>query len=488
MASPVDPEVNINAVTSSRYLFSRSSPNLEGPSNTSFGSNHRRYYKDGNSLKTKRDAEALFEKKVANLQARSRSRFRNQWEAILEKYSQIDDEKESDEIDLSTGEIITDNGHLRALARKNVSSSSLDDIWSANLVEEPHQSRQYMTSKSGQNTLISPARQPKDVNEIRRSSSMKDNVLLLSPSPTKKARHSPSKTASPSRNTPFSNFTSPKLSSPRLSSPRLSSPRLSSPSANAPTYPGPESISDSQSLFHPTRLFSSVTTDKKAPKREYNPFLEQKENTSRYTLCDLSHPTKDFVYHCAFHYCKFCTGNRSLYKDHLLKQHPNELELIGYPIQAETEKEVGAISTDTVERISEVFPLTFDKLLQTEYLLHCNMKLSPTERCRRVFFTLDDLKEHQKASGGCDSRLITFSCPILGCTFQSKLFQALQNHFRTYNFNSSHLTKENRGTSKNLWADTNERSNKGNDFTTYPNIALTKTEVMNEIDELFDSD
>ncbi|RLV84604.1 hypothetical protein JA9_000488 [Meyerozyma sp. JA9] len=481
MASPGYPEANINSVSSSRYSFSRSPSNSVGPSNTSFSSNHRRYYKDPNSLKTKRDVEASFEKRVANLQARSRSRFRNQWEAILEKYSQIDDEKESDEIDLSTGEIITDNGHLRALARKNVSSSSLDDIWSANLVEEPGQARPYMTSKSGQNTFISPARQPKDINETRRSSSMKDNVLLLSPSPTKKARHSPPKTASPSRSTP-SKFSSPRLSSPRLSSTRLSSPPLSSPAANAPAYPGPEKI-DHESLFHPTRLFSSASSDKESFK--HNPFLEQK--TSRYILCDLSAPTTDAVYHCAFHYCKFCTGNRSLYKEHLLKLHPNELKLIGYPIQRESVTEVDSISPDTIENIGRVFPLTFDRLLQTDHLIHCNMKLSLTERCRRVFFTLDELKEHQK-TGGCDSRLITFSCPILGCAHQTNSFEALQDHFRTYSFNSSHLTKDNRSYSKKVSMNISERPNEGNAVPIEPSIALTKTEVMNEIDELFDSD
>ncbi|EDK36479.2 hypothetical protein PGUG_00577 [Meyerozyma guilliermondii ATCC 6260] len=485
MASPGDPETHISTVTASRYSFSRSPPNSAGHTNKAFGNSHRRYYKDSNSLKPKRDAEASFEKRVANLQARSRTRFQNQWEAILEKYSQIDDEKESDEIDLSTGEIITDNGHLRALARKDVSSSSLDDIWSANLVEEPHQSRQYMTSKSGQNTFISPARQ-KDVSEIRRSSSMKDNVLLLSPSPTKKTRYSPSKTpsktASPSRNTPPSKFTSPRLSSPRLSPSRLSSPQLSSPSAN-PNNSGFERITDSKSLFQPTRLFP---TAKETPKREHNPFLERKEKTSKYTLCDLSTPTTDAVYHCAFHYCKFCTGNRFLYKEHLLKSHPKELKQIGYPVQTETETGVDTISSDTIENISKVFPLTFDKLLQSDSLLHCNMKLSPTERCRRVFFTLNDLKEHQNTSSGCDSRLFTFSCPILGCPFQTRSFEALQNHFRTYNINSSHLTKESRSISKKPLI--NEHSTKANDLPTNPKIALTKTEVMNEIDELFDSD
>ncbi|KAI5965441.1 hypothetical protein KGF57_000707 [Candida theae] len=57
----------------------------------------------------------LFRAKLKRLERDSLRRFENKWTGIISKYSNINDEQESDEIDLVTGEIVTNNGHLHRL-------------------------------------------------------------------------------------------------------------------------------------------------------------------------------------------------------------------------------------------------------------------------------------------------------------------------------------------------------------------------------------
>ncbi|CCG23495.1 hypothetical protein CORT_0D06610 [Candida orthopsilosis Co 90-125] len=57
----------------------------------------------------------LFHAKLKRLEKESLRRFENKWTGIISKYSNINDDRESDEIDLVTGEIVTNNGHLNRL-------------------------------------------------------------------------------------------------------------------------------------------------------------------------------------------------------------------------------------------------------------------------------------------------------------------------------------------------------------------------------------
>ena len=56
--------------------------------------------------------EKQFKNKFKQLENQSLQRFKSQWDAIIDKYSKIDDSTQSDEIDIVTGELITNNGQL----------------------------------------------------------------------------------------------------------------------------------------------------------------------------------------------------------------------------------------------------------------------------------------------------------------------------------------------------------------------------------------
>lgn len=63
------------------------------------------------------------EESARDLQLKSKLKFLSNWNKILTKYERIDDERESDEIDIITGKVLVDNGHLRGLRQNR------GDVW-----------------------------------------------------------------------------------------------------------------------------------------------------------------------------------------------------------------------------------------------------------------------------------------------------------------------------------------------------------------------
>ena len=68
-----------------------------------------------------------FNKKYNELKDESLRKFYQRNQEIFNKYSQIDDSKESDEIDILTGEIITNNGHLDRISGNDNDNNK--NIW-----------------------------------------------------------------------------------------------------------------------------------------------------------------------------------------------------------------------------------------------------------------------------------------------------------------------------------------------------------------------
>lgn len=154
-------------------------------------------------------SESLFHNHIDHLKKQSNKRFKDKWDEILQKYSQIDDEKESDEIDLITGKITVDNGHLKSLISDDylVGLTSLEkSIWSEDYSSQNERRRirreeqlranakhklkeELKQSQSFYNTKVSPFKPGT-------SDVPSDAFLELSPSPTKKQRNSPSKFSS----------------------------------------------------------------------------------------------------------------------------------------------------------------------------------------------------------------------------------------------------------------------------------------------------
>lgn len=168
-------------------------------------------HRNGNVYRTEED----FQAEINRLKSQSNNRFKSKWEEILEKYAKIDDDKESDEIDLVSGKIITDNGHLRSLRTAINSNTDVKfdgDIWSVtydlerdihnNKVKEARLKqkkkelkRQLKNQKLFHNVSLQSS--PLKGDDFSRGSSFalssEDNLLSLNPSPTKKFKVSPTK-------------------------------------------------------------------------------------------------------------------------------------------------------------------------------------------------------------------------------------------------------------------------------------------------------
>ncbi|CAR65676.1 DEHA2D15642p [Debaryomyces hansenii CBS767] len=193
---------------------------------------------NGNVYRTEED----FQAEINRLKKQSTNRFKSKWEEILEKYAQIDDEKESDEIDLASGEIITDNGHLRSLRtgiRANTDVKFDGDIWSVTYDLERDIHNRYVKEARHKQQKMELKRQLKDqklfhnvslqssplkADDFTRGSSFasssEDNLLSLNPSPTKKFKVSPVKGirgSSPVRDDDISLLTPTKRKSRKLS-------------------------------------------------------------------------------------------------------------------------------------------------------------------------------------------------------------------------------------------------------------------------------
>ncbi|EEQ37886.1 hypothetical protein CLUG_02009 [Clavispora lusitaniae ATCC 42720] len=145
-----------------------------------------------------RQDSAELENRLRQLKQDSSARFLRRWDEIISKYSQIDDNTQSDEIDLRTGEIVRDNGHLRSLATDGSlhGVSIQSSIWAgdydferglkAEEKERRHQQRAKRRLKERLKTqqLFRTA----SAGPVLLSEPLQDNLSILSPSPTKKQR------------------------------------------------------------------------------------------------------------------------------------------------------------------------------------------------------------------------------------------------------------------------------------------------------------
>ena len=194
-------------------------------------------YTNGNGYRS----EEEFQAEINRLKNQSTNRFKSKWEEILERYAQIDDEKESDEIDLVSGEIITDNGHLRSLrtdVRTDTDVKFDGDIWSVTYDLERDLHNRYVKEAKQKQQKRELKQQLKDLklfhNVLLQTSPLKaddyirgspfalssdDNLLSLNPSPTKKFKVSPVKgirSSSPVRDDDISLLTPTKRRSRKL--------------------------------------------------------------------------------------------------------------------------------------------------------------------------------------------------------------------------------------------------------------------------------
>ncbi|KAI5953199.1 hypothetical protein KGF54_002570 [Candida jiufengensis] len=92
--------------------------------------------------------------KAEDLKSESIKKFKNSWNNIINKYSKIKDDLESDELDLVTGQIITDNGHLKNLNSVDRNNLKNVNIWREDYEKEEHRIKERNRRHRVKNTRL----------------------------------------------------------------------------------------------------------------------------------------------------------------------------------------------------------------------------------------------------------------------------------------------------------------------------------------------
>lgn len=260
---------------------------------------------------------------ISRLKSASTSRFKEKWEQILEKYAAIDDNLESDEIDLETGKITIDNGHLRSMVPNEIVVGGVKvngDIWA----EDDSYDKAYNDQrrvKAHQEKLRQRfeghIRRHREGSPLTKDAIPDDNLHLAFSSPSKRS---------------YSRLLSEQPSSLALSQ--------SEDSDFSDTNPSPFRVSQAGSLpSSPLKRSTSISPTKR-------------------------HQRTPHWFNCAFEYCPFMTEEKLVYEDHLLSDHCNELSFIGYPVKGDESKVKRVITELCTRKLALHFPLNIDSAEQ----------------------------------------------------------------------------------------------------------------------------
>ncbi|EGW31256.1 uncharacterized protein SPAPADRAFT_51283 [Spathaspora passalidarum NRRL Y-27907] len=312
-------------------------------------------------------------------QKRNLDKFWSKWNQIIDKYSQIDPE-EGDEISLHTGQITIDNGHLKSLPergpRRMLNDLIVKDEWSDG---------------------ISPPKQPRKPRKLKLSTlppppplqfmgpPVEDN-LLLNPAPLKRRKE----------------IDEPLANSTFLEGDDFD--ELSPTKGEVPFY------DDNTS---PVKKQRTKPKAKPIPKEddsfeeEYSIIMEP-----YYFLPTLEAPQK--LYPCAIKPCQYITGNKVLYKSHLLKEHAPVLATLGYPVPSH-EKLHGKVKVD-IDSLQMQCPSRYSIPPWRQPII-CGKQVS-RESCKMFFLNSKDLLTHQ-SSCSCSAKKQVLLCPMLGCGYMT---------------------------------------------------------------------
>lgn len=335
---------------------------------------------------------------------------RDRFSQIFEKYSTQDDTVVNDVVDIYTGKVIEDNGHLKSLTDQEGGVSGLGlvtDLWveDFNLLSLPHRRKiiERLHSIQKKHQLLG-----KFSDFIETSSPASERLE----SPTKKQRRSSFESSSPlkadSLNTLF-----PKLDH-----------------EDRDTY-----------LESPTRSGDNVLSYFDDPGEDSDASSETSGSSEDYDS-DLASfivfecVPKAKVYLCAFLSCQYSSELRNDYERHLLNRHCDELAQLGYPVTPKNP--VGprkAIPDVCILRLKKQFPLAMDLPLEP-FRCRINLKHGP---CKKLFLNQDTLLAHQKEASGCSSRRQVLQCPVLGCDYiTEESYDILLMHAKTHRYVDLH--------------------------------------------------
>lgn len=365
---------------------------------------------------------------IKKLKKQSISRLHNKWNDILERYSRIDDSKESDEIDIITGDIITDNGHLRSMGmnqERHPSNRGLSNIWSVNFDWENdnlnakrkesrlRKKKMELRAKLKEQDLFHVSNDTtKRVHEDPKNREVcNDNMLLLTPSPVKRARL---KKENEHKEPP-----PPKLFQNEINGlmPNLMKEIESSGSNNI------DSVTDSAA-----ELIDIEDSDSGSASDSLSDSSSSFDDEYLIVSSPFQPKSTRAIYNCAFDNCHYCTGNKSLYQSHLLEKHTVKLRELGYPVNihgpaAHSDK----LSHNSKRELLRDFPLVLDVPPIPNTFngrpIVCGRKMQNGLECKKYF--LDDLQDHR-----CSAKRQVLLCPLLGCGFMTdEGYLSWRNHF-----------------------------------------------------------
>ncbi|CAK7901898.1 hypothetical protein CAAN1_06S06414 [[Candida] anglica] len=433
---------------------------------------------------------------LRQLKEESTQRFKSTWAEIIDRYSKIDDEKESDVLDLATGAIIVDNGHLRSLGPGGAGGNSRShhgpdsNIWSATFdwKEQTVTARKQEQNEIRRKRLIpqsnviekanvtegihinKPDLQPDPISH--QSKDCDDNILLLTPSPSKKAKlgqkHptisvppiSTRENGSPRGKSADYNSESSKMKPDSEDIPIRTMP-LHLPSLNESFGSLDEfivaDVSDSDydsNMPKPSYLFSDSGSDVKDSEDE-DPepihIVESLDEVSNDSFMDKTIPdtpimedrsgefdeiysiasnllinnTKKPIYTCAIPQCHYRASYKSQYQSHLLDEHSSDLYIAGYQMinpVAGTEYSTVFLDTKTISRLNEDFPILWETpplpFTPTGEPIICNSPLPGGTFCKKPFLSKHEFELHcENIPAGCSSKKQVLICPVLGCGY-----------------------------------------------------------------------
>lgn len=397
--------------------------------------------------------EEELNQETKRLQAASREKFVNAWKKIFEKYEQIDDDKESDEIDIITGKIYKDNGHLRSLKQEGNHGSVLkleSDIW-ADVDEDEIQ----------YNVKLSRIRRrrPKQNRPDQKPTALLEDNLLLGPSPTKKKKITPNNchAISPSKNS---------INQDDLHN-------ISPTKGQVPSGPNYTESPTKENLFNenkpPTDIFLKKLSFGNLPRNQgfsklnledlsilssstQKSDVDYDSNTSEHSISTQTDAISDFddgtnvstgkstsstctqlrkftFYLCYFN-CDYCTGNKLLFENHLLDKHSPELKTLGYPVKVV--KQIPVINkAEVLKKITTHFPLSYaippPSTIENQHLI-----LNKTNANVSLSNLVNNSKKetNHELNGVVNYEPSLLVCPMLGCGFTTNRgYSEWRNHF-----------------------------------------------------------
>lgn len=331
-------------------------------------------------------------------------RERDRFSQIFEKYSTQDDSVVNDVVDIYTGKVIEDNGHLKSLKDQEGGVSGLGlvtDLWVEDFNQLPLPQRRKIVERlrkiQMEHQLLGKF---SDFVETRNSS------FQTLESPTKKQRRNSFESSSPIKADNLNKL-----------------------------FPKLEHENSDSHLESPTKLGDNIFTyfdDHAENSDSHSDFSESSDaydsDLASFIVFDCFPNSKVLL--CAFLNCGYTSELRNDYERHLLSSHCDELFQLGYPVSCKNpDVPRKAILDLCILRLNKQFPLAMDMPAEP-FRCQINLKHGP---CKKLFLNQANLLAHQKEVHECSSRRQVLQCPVLGCDYITEdSYDVLLLHARTH--------------------------------------------------------